>query len=127
MNSPTNPRRLSASPKTGHAISIVTGGKEYCKDDTHAALRVRIKCSIKKNDKIDTTTPSQTIKKANGSVQSATNPSTQKASGARQINVTKSCQNNDVIIGSIGVIQAAPCRSIMLIAVRLIVAIDGNR
>ena len=77
MNSPTNPRRLSASPKTGHAISIVTGGTKYYKDDTRAALRVRIKYSIKKYDKIDTTTSSQTIEKTNGSVQSAANPSTQ--------------------------------------------------
>ena len=51
MNSPINPRRLSASPKTGYAISIVTGGAKYCNDDTRAALRVRIKCSIRKNDK----------------------------------------------------------------------------
>jgi hypothetical protein len=77
MNSPINPRRRSASQKTGHAISVVTGGTKYCKDDTRAALHVQIKCNIKKNDKIDTTTPSQTVEKANGSVQSAANPSTQ--------------------------------------------------
>ena len=77
MNNPRNPKKLSASPKTGHAISIVTGGKKYCKDDTRAALRVRIKCSIRKNDKIDTTTPSQTMEKTKGSVQPAANPSTQ--------------------------------------------------
>ena len=77
MNNPRNPKKLSASPKTGHAISIVTGGTKYCKDDTRAALRVRIRCSIRKNDKIYTTIPSQTIEKANGRVQSAANPSTQ--------------------------------------------------
>jgi hypothetical protein len=127
MNIPTNPRRPSASTKTGHAISIVTGGTKYCKDDTRATLRVRLKRSITKNDKINTTTQRQTIEKTNSSVQSAANPSTQEAIGTRQITVIKSCQNNDGIIGSISVIQAVPHRSIMVIVVRLIVAIDSNR
>ena len=37
MNSLTNQGGLGASPKTGHTISIITGGKKYCKDDTRAA------------------------------------------------------------------------------------------
>tara|TARA_B100001093_G_scaffold156026_1_gene148623 strand:- start:884 stop:1075 length:192 start_codon:yes stop_codon:yes gene_type:complete len=37
INIPINSRRLSASPKPDHAISILTGGTKYCKDDTRAA------------------------------------------------------------------------------------------
>ena len=56
-----------------HSIDTVTGGTKYCKYDTCLPLQVRIKCNIKKNDKNDNTTSSQTIKKTNGSVDSAEN------------------------------------------------------